>query len=401
MTSTFDSDDYYRTALAFARAQDAIGDLLGDLALGLDQSAGMAAGLHTAPFADLYDPAARLTVRGLAAAHFALGEMATALIDTVNTWLAADHAGDALTVHATPLLLPGPGRPPAVSRRLPPLSGSPTGEPAAELLAGASATWRRTATVVTDQAAGLTTAMNVLGERSSGPEADAAARHWLLLGGHAPSLLLTLEDACGVLTEACSDLAFLVGDSRHWVDRELGLAVAVGAWRNRLQEIADVLYDAPRLVPRLGTPDPAPTPLPALDESPTRARLRRAARSISRPPQLDPTLELVALLSGGRSLYNAAGDPGQLITLPGQGSTEVHVLGGDDSLIQIVGPRRMRHLERLVCGLELLRAVAITEGAPARAYFPRGAPDQAVDEALRLLGSRRVHLFTESPVPDL
>ncbi|MBV9026657.1 MAG: hypothetical protein JO362_23310 [Streptomycetaceae bacterium] len=103
----------------------------------------------------------------------------------------------------------------------------------------------------------------------------------------------------------------------------------------------------------------------------------------------------VADLTGGRVPSGEPGKPGIKITQPGAGSSDIDVIGGDGSYIQVGGPAKAKNLAKLGQKLNILKWQAGQDGVGAQAYFARGTPDSALDLARKILGPDNVHVFDE------
>jgi hypothetical protein len=101
----------------------------------------------------------------------------------------------------------------------------------------------------------------------------------------------------------------------------------------------------------------------------------------------------VAELTNGRVPSGEPGKPGIKITQPGAGTSDIDVIGGDGSYIQVGGPAKARNLAKLGQKLNILKWAANQDGVGAQAYFERGTPDSALNLARKILGPGNVHIF--------
>ena len=103
----------------------------------------------------------------------------------------------------------------------------------------------------------------------------------------------------------------------------------------------------------------------------------------------------VAELTSGRVPSGAPGKPGIKITQPGAGTSDIDVIGGDGSYIQVGGPAKAKNLAKLGQKLNILKWYAGQDGVPAKAYFSDGTPDSVLKLARRILGPDNVTVFDE------
>ncbi|MFI9330884.1 hypothetical protein ACIGZJ_25475 [Kitasatospora sp. NPDC052868] len=379
-----DPEDLHHVAKSLARGQDQVDEAVRLLVARLAGTPGMAAGPATAVFAQSYDQAAAAAQRAAVAAWGAVGLMADCLVATANNYLRADHASDAVTVHAYPDLLPFLVPPEALRERPLPTAGGP-GRAGAELLAQAGLAWESAATSVAEAGVDMTVGVRLLGERSASSEVRAAERHWSAIWrgrGYDGALLSAVTGAMAKLGRACFDLATVVGDQAL-------LPVVSLAHGTELLGVEPVLRRAGEAVPVLQVVGAAierrGPAAPSASAGP-----RGGGSGAAPPPPAPPGAVLeVAALTGGRVLLSGR-DPEAVVQLDGLGKAAVHVIGPDGSLIMVLGRAKPGELPKVAHRLEVLRRAAQVRGVPARVYFERGTAERVLDQARTLLGKQHV-----------
>jgi hypothetical protein len=100
----------------------------------------------------------------------------------------------------------------------------------------------------------------------------------------------------------------------------------------------------------------------------------------------------VAEITGGR----VAGTPGAGMKYKTQyASSDVDVIGPDGELIVVGGPAKAGKLRKLGEKMKALTEHAKQQGKPAKAYFTKDTPEEALRIARRWLGDENVILFEE------
>src|SRR5207302_10152332 len=102
----------------------------------------------------------------------------------------------------------------------------------------------------------------------------------------------------------------------------------------------------------------------------------------------------VAELTDGTIPSGAPGTPGRLVTRPGVGKTDIDVIGGDGSYIQVGGPAKAFKPADFGRHLSILKWKAQQDGVGAQAWFEEGTPENVLKIARRMLGPENVHIFT-------
>lgn len=101
----------------------------------------------------------------------------------------------------------------------------------------------------------------------------------------------------------------------------------------------------------------------------------------------------VAELTNGRVPSGAPGQVGEIIHRPNVGTTDVDVIGGDGSLIQVGGPAKAGNIGKFRDKLYILKWVAEQRGVKAQVYLEEGTPENVIEAARRTLGTDNVHIF--------
>ncbi|GDY33987.1 hypothetical protein [Gandjariella thermophila] len=145
------------------------------------------------------------------------------------------------------------------------------------------------------------------------------------------------------------------------------------------------------------TPDPniGQTNPQSVTDAQAQAAAKDVADQAAKPADVGAARELkVAELTDGTVPSGAPGTPGRLIVRPGVGKTDIDVIGGDGSYIQVGGPAKARDLAKLGQKLNILKWKAGQDGVGAQAFFEEGTPENVLAIARRILGPDNVHTFT-------
>ncbi|MFF2045517.1 hypothetical protein ACFVVX_34370 [Kitasatospora sp. NPDC058170] len=383
---TLDPEDLHQVAKSLARGQDQVDEAVRLLVARLAGTPGMAAGPAAAVFAQAYDQAAAAAQRAAVVAWGAVGLMADCLVATANNYLHADHASDAVTVHAHPDLLPFLVPPDTLRERTLPRAGGP-GQVGAELLAQAGLAWESATTSLAEAGVDMAVGVRLLGERSASSEVRAAERHWSAIWrgrGYDGALLSAVTGATARLGRACLDLATAAGDPAL-------LPVLALAHGTELLGVEPVLRRAAEAVPVLQVVGAAIERFAAVAQSTPGGAGAGGSRAAPTPPApaLPGAVLEVAALTGGRVLLPGQ-DPDAVVQLDGLGKAAVHVIGRDGSLIMVLGRAKPGELTKVAHRLQVLRRAAQDRGVPARVYFERGTAERVLDQARTLLGKQHV-----------
>ncbi|WP_244097992.1 filamentous hemagglutinin N-terminal domain-containing protein [Burkholderia ambifaria] len=87
---------------------------------------------------------------------------------------------------------------------------------------------------------------------------------------------------------------------------------------------------------------------------------------------------------------------GEKVAVPGLGSTDIDVVGGNGNLIAVGGPAKANNLGKLGQELRIYQAIANQRGVSAEAYFAEGTPQSAINLATKILGAENVKIFPGS-----
>ncbi|WP_156429743.1 VENN motif pre-toxin domain-containing protein [Burkholderia sp. FL-7-2-10-S1-D7] len=87
---------------------------------------------------------------------------------------------------------------------------------------------------------------------------------------------------------------------------------------------------------------------------------------------------------------------GEKVAVPGLGSTDIDVVGGNGNLIAVGGPAKANNLGKLGQELRIYQAIATQRGVSAEAYFAEGTPQSAINLATKILGVENVKIFPGS-----
>ena len=80
----------------------------------------------------------------------------------------------------------------------------------------------------------------------------------------------------------------------------------------------------------------------------------------------------------------------QPITVPGVGSTDIDVIAGDGSLVEVGGPAKALDLSGFGTQLKVLSAYGQSIGQPVKFYYAPGTPESVLKVAAKWLGSDNV-----------
>jgi hypothetical protein len=142
--------------------------------------------------------------------------------------------------------------------------------------------------------------------------------------------------------------------------------------------------------PNIGSSDPQ-----SVTDAQAQASAKDLADSAATPQDVGAARELkVAELTDGYVPSGAPGTPGRLIVRPGVGKTDVDVIGGDGSYIQVGGPAKGLNLAKFGQKLSILKWKAAQDSVAAQVYMEEGTPDNVLALARRILGPDNVHTFT-------
>lgn len=145
------------------------------------------------------------------------------------------------------------------------------------------------------------------------------------------------------------------------------------------------------------TPDPNinQTSPQSVTDAQEQAAAKDVADTAASPDDVGAARELkVAELTDGYVPSGAPGTPGRLIVRPGVGKTDVDVIGGDGSYIQVGGPAKALNAAKFGQKLSILKWQAAQDGVGAQVYLEEGTPDNLLAIARRILGPDNVHTFT-------
>ncbi|WP_230941382.1 beta strand repeat-containing protein [Burkholderia diffusa] len=87
---------------------------------------------------------------------------------------------------------------------------------------------------------------------------------------------------------------------------------------------------------------------------------------------------------------------GEKVAVPGLGSTDIDVVGGNGNLIAVGGPAKANNLGKLGQELRIYQTIANQRGVSAEAYFAEGTPQSAINLATKILGADNVKIFPGS-----
>lgn len=102
----------------------------------------------------------------------------------------------------------------------------------------------------------------------------------------------------------------------------------------------------------------------------------------------------VAELENGYIPSGAPGAEGRLIVRPGVGKTDIDVVSGDGSYVQVGGPAKALKPASFGQKVSILKWKAEQDGVGAKVYLQEGTPDNIIKIAQRILGPDNVYIFT-------
>ena len=113
------------------------------------------------------------------------------------------------------------------------------------------------------------------------------------------------------------------------------------------------------------------------------------------PQEVGAARELkVAELENGYVPSGAPGAEGRLIVRPGVGKTDIDVVSGDGSYIQVGGPAKALKPASFGQKVSILKWKAAQDGVGAKVYLEEGTPENIIKIAQRILGPDNVYIFT-------
>jgi hypothetical protein len=134
-------------------------------------------------------------------------------------------------------------------------------------------------------------------------------------------------------------------------------------------------------------------------ESVTDAGEQTAAKDLADraavPKDVGAARELkVAELENGYIPSGAPGAEGRLIVRPGVGKTDIDVVSGDGSYVQVGGPAKALKPASFGQKVSILKWKADQDGVGAKVYLEDGTPESIIKIAQRILGPDNVHIFS-------
>jgi hypothetical protein len=280
---------------------------------------------------------------------------------------------------------------------------------------------------------------------NSAADLDALNVFWDHIGGNADTAILTaLERGCDDIANALYQFADWIDDTQNQIidaignvlkDAVLGMigAIALGMISDGIGAIAGIVKllddagEGAALVVAIdgvlataggrlvavggvagsavgamtaainGAPDPniGQTDPQSVTDAQAQASAKDLADQAATPQDVGAARELkVAELTDGYVPSGAPGSPGRLIIRPGVGKTDIDVVGGDGSYIQVGGPAKGLNLAKFGQKLSILKWQAGQDGVGAQVYLEEGTPDSVLAIARRILGPDNVHTFT-------
>jgi hypothetical protein len=315
-------------------------------------------------------------------------------------------------------------------------------------LRDAATAYRTASTAIQGIGRSLHTQVQSLTDNNSDDSVTAMAGFWAKIwqdgGNTGKAPLSAAHDACDKLASACDKFAHAIDEAHSSTEEKLagagiaiGLTTALGVVLTVVTAgasdvgaaaldgaeagailggveataeaaiaeidtavIADVgteLEAAAEAVPEIETVDAETTEVEeALDEELSETETRGSEKGRPTSDEIGGAREKkVAELTDGRVPSGEPGKPGIKITQPGAGTSDVDVIGGDGSYIQVGGPAKAKNLAKLGQKLNILKWAAERDGVPARAYFADGTPESALNLARKILGPDSVQVFDE------
>jgi hypothetical protein len=450
-------EDFHRTAQAFVDASGRIYQILPTLFRVLDGFRGPA-GIDNAAkqFDAAYRPAVGILVDGVNRAVGVVSDVGVGIDWSARNHWNADAAATPGGGQPPPWSAVDPGLVLPQSLTVPSLVGSPTvvlppplsdKVPMGHIddLRTVARAFQAAQDTISDSAADLHNSLEFLFSNNQSSDLDALNGFWDRIGGASDTAILTaLQSCCGSISDAIYQFADWVDDTQNKIidavgdllkDATLGaigaillglISDGIGAVAGIAEVLDDVGEGAALVVAvdnvlvlasgRLtavgavaggvvgamtaainNTPNPnleSTTPQ-SITDAQEQASAKDLADQAAKAEDVGAARELkVAELTDGTVPSGAPGQPGRLIVRPGVGKTDIDVIGGDGSYIQVGGPAKAINAAKFGQKVSILKWKAGQDGVGAQVYLEEGTPDNILAIARRILGPDNVHTFT-------